>query len=149
LAASAAHAAVPSDYPTSVWVNAEEGWVVETRPCDSGLCGYLVGYRVTHPDDPDYVARDTHNPDPAKRGQALCGLMLMGGFNPSKRVPGKWEDGWIYDPDTGETYSGTVTVVDADTVKLRGYVGIPLFGRTMTLRRETGARQRCPAPPAP
>ncbi len=135
------------EYPTDFWGNQEQGWVVETKPCDTGLCGYLVGFRVTDPHDPGYVARDVHNPDLSRRAAPLCGLNLMGGFHPSKRIKGNWDDGWIYDPDTGKTYSGTISVVDADTVKLRGYIGISLFGRTLILHREKGVTTRCSASP--
>ncbi len=134
--------AVASTYPTDIWVNEQQGWVVETGPCDSGLCGRLIGFLEVRSHPPGYVPRDVHNPDPARRGEPLCGMLLMGGFNPSTRVNGRWEGGWIYDPDSGETYSGIISL-SGDTVKLRGYVGIPLFGRTLTLHRETGAGLRC------
>ncbi len=143
---STAASADSSDF----WLNPEQGWVVETKPCDDGsLCGYLVGFRMTHVHDSGYVARDVHNPDPNRRAEPLCGLKLMGGFSQSKRVKARWDGGWIYDPDTGETYSGTISQVDADTVKLRGYLGIPLFGRTLILHRESGVTTRCSVEPDP
>ena len=70
----------------------------------------------------------------------------MGGFMPSKRADGDWTGGWIYDPDHGKTYSGVISAIDADSVRLRGYVGIPLFGRTLILHRETGPAMRCSPP---
>jgi uncharacterized protein (DUF2147 family) len=136
-----------AEYPTEFWKNDEQGWVVETKPCDSGLCGYLVDYRTVHVREPGYVSTDVHNPDPARRAVPLCGLLLMAGFNPSKRVHGRWDGGWVYDPDNGRTYSGTISVIDDNTVKLRGYTGISLFGRTMILHRVGDAPRRCPAVP--
>ena len=41
-----------------------------------------------------------------------------------------WEDGWIYDPNNGNTYSCEMTLIDHKTLKIRGYIGITLFGRT-------------------
>jgi uncharacterized protein (DUF2147 family) len=136
-----AGAAQAATYPTEFWKNDEQGWVVETKPCDSGLCAYLVDYPVVHDHEPGYVPRDIHNPDPARRGAPLCGLPLMGGFKPSGEKD--WDGGWVYDPDTGRTYSGVISVVDATTVKLRGYVGISLFGKTLTLRRAADTPTRC------
>jgi uncharacterized protein (DUF2147 family) len=127
------------------WLNTEQGWVVETTNCDTGLCGYLVGFRQTRSDD--YVARDSHNPDPKKRATPLCGIKLLGGFRPSVDGGGKWDHGWVYDTDTGATYTGEAQLIDADTIKLRGYLFIPLFGRTLTLVREGGITNRCAMPP--
>ncbi len=137
------HSALAWDYPTEFWVNEEEGWVVETKPCDDALCGYLVGFRVVHAHPSDYIPKDILNPNPDKHGDQLCGLQLMGGFKPSDKPDGMWKNGWIYDPDNGKTYSGVISTIDSDTVRLRGYVGIPLFGRTLTLRRESGTVERC------
>lgn len=146
LSAGTASAAVPVNYPTEFWVNQEQGWVVETKVCNTELCGYLVGYKPTLDRQPEYMPKDAHNPDPSRRAQPLCGLMLMGGFKPPKRPDGDWEGGWVYDPDTGSTYSGAISMVDAGTVKLRGYIGIPFFGRTLTLHRAAMTSKRCAAP---
>jgi uncharacterized protein (DUF2147 family) len=48
---------------------------------------------------------------------------------------GQWTGGRVYDPNSGNTYRGTITLIDADTLKLRGYVGITLFGRTEIWKR--------------
>jgi len=137
--------AAPEPGALGFWLNPAEGWVVETVRCASGLCGYLVGFRKT--ESPDYVPKDSQNPDPTKRNAPLCGLMLLGGFTPARGAPGRWEHGWVYDPDTGTTYTGEAQMIDANTIKLRGYVLIPLFGRTLTLIREVGTINRCSVPP--
>jgi uncharacterized protein (DUF2147 family) len=147
LCMAAAVPATAAEYPNEFWVNPDQGWVVETKPCDSGLCGYLVGYRADAPHPAGYIPKDVHNPDPKHRDEPLCGLMLMGGFNPANETASKWENGWIYDPDSGKTYSGTISLVDRETVKLRGYVGIALFGRTMMLHREATPPETCSALP--
>lgn len=128
------------------WLNPDQGWVVETSTCDAAICGRLVGFRNTEP--PDHVATDRHNPDPRKRGRPLCGLALLGSFRPSPGVAGKWDHGWVYDPDTGSTYTGEAQMIGPDTIKLRGYILLPLFGRTLTLIRETGPANRCSVPPS-
>jgi uncharacterized protein (DUF2147 family) len=33
----------------------------------------------------------------------------------------KWEDGWIYDSNNGNTYSCEMTLIDHKTLKIRGY----------------------------
>ena len=44
--------------------------------------------------------------------------------------PGEWKGGDIYDPESGKTYSSYMFLKDKNTLKVRGYVGISLFGRT-------------------
>jgi len=127
------------------WVTGDGDWVVEIAPCISGFCGQLVGLSRSH--RPNALRMDAHNPDPAKRDTPLCGLMLLGSFKPSKGAVGKWEDGWIYNPQSGRTYSSQMRLVGSDTLKVRGYVLIPLFGRNETLTRETGPINRCVATP--
>jgi uncharacterized protein (DUF2147 family) len=78
-------------------------------------------------------ARDHENPDPGLRERPLRGLVFLRGF----RFDGgsKWVDGTVYAPDDGKTYSGFMKMDGPDTLKLRGYVGISLFGRTATWPR--------------
>ncbi|MDP6689178.1 MAG: DUF2147 domain-containing protein, partial [Alphaproteobacteria bacterium] len=46
-----------------------------------------------------------------------------------------WNDGTIYNPEDGEIYSCTMTLVDGRTLKVRGDVGLPLFGKTQVWTR--------------
>ena len=70
---------------------------------------------------------DLHNPNPSLRGRPLCGLNIGTGF--TRSAPGK-----LYDPTSGKTYKGSMTL-DGARLKLRGYVGISLFGRSETWTR--------------
>jgi uncharacterized protein (DUF2147 family) len=140
----AGRSAIAAQEPAAIgfWLNQAQGWVVETKICDTGICGFLVGFREAA----GQILRDWRNPDPAKRGAPECGLMLLGGFMPSKDQQQKWEHGWVYDPVSASTYTGEAQMVDGNTIKLRGYVLIPLFGRTLTLVREVGPVKRCSVP---
>ncbi|HEV2354919.1 MAG TPA: DUF2147 domain-containing protein [Puia sp.] len=70
---------------------------------------------------------DKKNPDAAKQGRPLLGLQLLMGFRFDED---QWDGGQIYDPESGKTYSCTLSLRDPNTLKVRGYVGISLFGRT-------------------
>jgi uncharacterized protein (DUF2147 family) len=52
-----------------------------------------------------------------------------------------WRGGVIYDPASGNTYSCQARLDGADRLELRGYVGIPLLGRT-TYWLRVGAEER-------
>ena len=41
-----------------------------------------------------------------------------------------WEDGTILDPKSGKIYSCYITLEDENTLKVRGYIGFSLLGRT-------------------
>jgi uncharacterized protein (DUF2147 family) len=76
---------------------------------------------------------DLENPDPAKRERPIVGLAILDGF--TYDGDGTWSGGTIYDPANGKTYKAKMTLENADTLDVRGYVGVPLFGRTTTWKR--------------
>tara|TARA_A200000113_G_C8819651_1_gene339981 strand:- start:631 stop:1053 length:423 start_codon:yes stop_codon:yes gene_type:complete len=41
-----------------------------------------------------------------------------------------WEEGTILDPKSGKIYSCYITFEDTNTLKVRGYIGFSLLGRT-------------------
>jgi uncharacterized protein (DUF2147 family) len=71
---------------------------------------------------------DKNNPDKAKQSTPLLGLNMLKDF---KFDEDEWEDGTIYDPENGKTYSCFIKYRDGK-LDLRGYIGISLIGRTQT-----------------
>jgi len=49
---------------------------------------------------------------------------------------GEWSGGTIYDPNNGKTYSCKLKLTGPDTLKVRGYIGISLIGRSETWKRQ-------------
>lgn len=76
---------------------------------------------------------DLENPDTSKRERPIVGLRILSGF--TYDGDGKWSGGTIYDPANGKTYKAKLSLEDRDTLDVRGYVGVPLFGRTTTWKR--------------
>jgi len=74
------------------------------------------------------VKVDKNNPDKAKQAVPLLGLNMLKGF---EFDDDEWEDGTIYDPENGKTYSCTIKFRDGK-LDLRGFIGISLIGRTQT-----------------
>lgn len=71
---------------------------------------------------------DARNPDKSKRTQPIVGLIILKGFEFDGGD--EWEDGNIYDPESGKTYNCYLSLKDKNNLKVRGYIGISLLGRT-------------------
>jgi len=78
---------------------------------------------------------DDNNPDQTKRGKPLVGLVIMNAFTFDN--DSEWSDGKIYDPQNGKTYSCYLSLKNKNTLKVRGYIGISLIGRTEYWTRTT------------
>jgi uncharacterized protein (DUF2147 family) len=77
---------------------------------------------------------DIHNPDPSKRERPIVGLVFMSGF--TKKSDSRWENGTIYDPKSGNTYSSSLELDGPEKIKVRGFLGISLIGRTQVWTRK-------------
>ena len=71
---------------------------------------------------------DANNPDKGKRNNPIIGLIILKDFKFDD--DDEWKSGDIYDPENGKTYSSYTYLKDKNTLKVRGYVGISLLGRT-------------------
>jgi uncharacterized protein (DUF2147 family) len=76
--------------------------------------------------------KDIKNPDEKKRERPVLGIKLLENF---KYDDGEWVDGTIYDPDNGKTYSCYMELKSKNKLKVRGYIGISLLGRTEIFTR--------------
>ncbi|MFD3293774.1 DUF2147 domain-containing protein [Aquirufa sp. KTFRIE-69F] len=77
--------------------------------------------------------KDGKNPDEKLRGRELLGAVILKNF---KFTGSAWENGTIYDPNSGKTYDCILKIKDGNkTLDIRGFVGISMFGRTSTWSR--------------
>ena len=79
---------------------------------------------------------DKNNPDPKKKTAPLIGLQMLKAFTFDGS---QWENGTIYDPENGKTYSCTINMKDGK-LDVRGYIGISLIGRTQVWTRVSTAK---------
>jgi uncharacterized protein (DUF2147 family) len=47
-----------------------------------------------------------------------------------------WEEGTILDPKSGKVYDCYINLEDANTLKVRGYLGFSFLGRTQIWKRK-------------
>jgi len=78
--------------------------------------------------------KDSKNPNPSLRNRLIHGLVIIQNL----RFNGKeWEGGKIYDPESGNDYRIIAELSDNNTLKVRGYIGISLIGRSSVWKRKT------------
>ncbi|HLJ62816.1 MAG TPA: DUF2147 domain-containing protein [Stellaceae bacterium] len=115
------------------WLSQSGNGVVEIYPCGAKHCGKLVWLKMPQ-------NTDENNPNPEYKKRRLCGLVILGDF---VKDGDEWVDGWIYSPENGKTYSAKMRLDAPDILKLRGYVGISLFGETQTWTRADPKLANC------
>jgi uncharacterized protein (DUF2147 family) len=89
---------------------------------------------LKYPEANGMARLDSKNPDKSKQKQQIIGLVILQHF---RFDDNEWNDGKIYDPESGKTYSCHLTLKGNKTLKVRGYVGVSLLGRTETWIRTT------------
>lgn len=121
-----------SDVIVGKWQNPSgEGRVDITK---NGEKYYGKLYWLKEPnDETGQPKKDVKNPDISKRSREVKGLQILEGF--ISKGKGSYEDGTIYDPKSGKTYSCKMTIKGNDKLDIRGFVGISLLGRTETWKR--------------
>ncbi len=70
-----------------------------------------------------------------KKDKPVTGMQILNGLK--KDGESKWSGGDIMDPKNGKTYSCKAELADGGAkLKLRGFIGFSLLGRTQTWLRE-------------
>jgi len=63
----------------------------------------------------------------AKKDKPIKGMEIIDGLS---KDDDEWNDGKILDPKTGKIYKCYITLEDPNKLKVRGYIGFSLIGRT-------------------
>jgi uncharacterized protein (DUF2147 family) len=112
------------------WLTQPGDGIIEiTRAADNTYHGTIIGGNAPH-------RVDEHNPDPARRQQLLLGQVILKDMHEDD---GALVGGTIYEPDTGRTYKCRIETLDRDRLKVRGFIGVSLLGRSQVWTRFTGA----------
>ncbi|HEY1410906.1 MAG TPA: DUF2147 domain-containing protein [Rhodopila sp.] len=117
-------AAVPS--AVGYWLTQGRDGVIAITPCGTALCAYIAGVFLDHPTDPTPVDN---------RGVSQCGLPLI--TDAREIRPGLWK-GHIINPRNGDVWGVEFHLDSRGNLALRGFIGVPLLGRTQTWTRYPG-----------
>jgi uncharacterized protein (DUF2147 family) len=116
---------------TGLWLSADKRGIIRIYEQDGKFYGRLVWLKEPE-DDQGNTILDSKNPDPEKRDRSILGLQMVFGLEYSG---GEWRNGEIYDPESGSTYSARLRLNGSDRMDLRGYIRLPMFGRTESWTR--------------
>jgi uncharacterized protein (DUF2147 family) len=129
--------------PVGKWYAEGGAAVVEIGSCGDALCGRVVWLRSPLDED-GCELRDKSNPDPSLRNRRVVGLQILDGLVASDQNRAvSWTGGTIYDPVSGNSYRCRLELDGHDRLQLRGYIGIPLIGRTATWTRVGSEKTKC------
>lgn len=90
-------------------------------------------YWLKNPNNADGTPNlDDKNPDVMLQRRPVMGLEILSNF--TDKGNGEYENGAVYNPESGKTYRCKLKV-RGDKMEMRGYIGISLLGRTETWTR--------------
>ncbi len=103
------------------WYTEDKSGIIEVSQRDGKFFGKIVGGKKRGD------GLDRKNPDPAEREKPTLGKEIL--KNLEADGEGEFSGGSIYDPDSGNTYQAKAEL-KGNTLRIRGFVGVSLFGRT-------------------
>lgn len=120
------------DAVVGTWLNGTKKGHVQIYKQGTKYFGKLAF--LTEPNDAAGKPKlDGKNPDAKLRSRALLNLNIMNDF--VFDGDNQWEDGKIYNPEDGKTYSCYMKLSTPNTLIVRGYVGIKMLGKSQTWTR--------------
>jgi uncharacterized protein (DUF2147 family) len=142
-----AQKAAPSDAILGYWFNAEKDAVIEITKVDGKFDGQVIWLKNPL-NDKGKPKTDVENPDPKLKSRPRWGLVVL--TNLAYKSGSKYEKGKIYDPKSGKTYSCQAELANKNLLKLRGYIGVSLIGRTSEwVRTEKPVKEEIKPTPKP
>lgn len=109
-----------------LWYNEERTSKIRIyKASDGKYYGKIVWLKVS--EEGGKPRTDRYNFNKYKRNDSLLGLVILTGF--TKETEKLYDDGSIYDPKNGKTYSCKINYADG-RLSVCGYIGFSLVGRT-------------------
>jgi uncharacterized protein (DUF2147 family) len=126
-----------ADDPSGYWTTIDDDGKTATSVVQIYAVGHKLNGKIVELVNPREQDPKCTACDGSKRGQPIIGMEILWGL---EKDGARWSGGRILDPKNGKEYKCNVELVDAGKrLKVRGYIGIALFGRTQYWRR--AARQ--------
>lgn len=109
------------------WYNQEKDAKIDVYEENGKYFGKVIWLKNPL-DDKGNPKTDVENPDPKLKSRPRLGLVVL--THLAHKQGNKYEKGKIYDPKSGKTYSAQAELENPNLLKLRGFIGVSLIGRT-------------------
>jgi uncharacterized protein (DUF2147 family) len=135
VAASPAHAADEAS-PVGLWKNIDDVTgkpkaLIRITEHKGELQGRLEKLYIPANKDQEPVCDKCSG---AQKDQPVLGMVFMSGL---KKDGDEYSGGEIIDPDNGKVYKSKMQLIDGGRkLKVRGYIGVPMFGRSQVWVRQ-------------
>lgn len=120
-----------SDGIVGVWFTEDRASKIQIFKQDNHYFGKIVWLKSPTVNGKPIL--DTKNPEEKLRTRHILGLVFLNKF--VFEGNNSWVHGEIYDARSGRTVSGKMSLKNKNMLDLRGFIGKPLFGKTVTLVR--------------
>lgn len=126
-----------ADTPVGKWKTIDDETntprsLVEIREVNGELQGRILQIFYRPDEKPDPVCDACEG---ERKGQPVIGMTFLWGLKPDSAT--EWVGGGVLDPKNGKTYNARATLTEAgQKLRLRGYIGTPILGRTQVWLRE-------------
>jgi len=125
----------PCDKICGRWQSEKKNCIVEVSRDDDDFVAKLVWFDAS--DDatkPMETRVDYKNPDKNLRNRKLIGMSILEGLEYKPKTD-SWENGKIYDAQTGKHWSAAASLVSPTSLKVTGYWHFKFIGRSMVFHR--------------
>ena len=116
------------------WKNGEGTGIIQIYKNADKYQGKITWLKEPNDSETGKPKLDKNHPDEKNHSRPVMGLTNIWGFKYSSAK--EWTGGKIYDPKNGKTYSCKIVMENNNSLKVRGFIGISLIGRTDTWTRQ-------------
>lgn len=123
-----------ADKILGTWLNEPKDAHIEVYKSDGSYYGKIVWLKNPKAPDGNGPKLDVNNEKESLQSRTIMGINILKDLKWDED-DNEWDDGEIYDPRSGSTYSLYARLEDTNTLFLKGYIGFSLIGRSTTWTR--------------
>ena len=123
----------PSHNVIGIWESEEKNLQIEMFEDGQQFAGRMIYFKCSS-EEIMRTCTDTENPDKNLTTRKLLGLKLVTKLEYKGR--NLWDNGKIYDPNTGRTFDARIQLTGPNTAIVRGYWKYRWIGRSMVFYRQ-------------
>lgn len=123
----------PDEQLVGIWESEEKNLQIEMMENGGQFHGRMIYFKCST-DQEMKSLKDVENPDKDLTNRNLLGLVLVTGL--AYQGDNVWDDGKIYDPNSGRTFEARIHLTGPRSATVRGYWKYRWIGRSMIFHRK-------------